>query len=526
MGDIDLQESPLQLGGKFLKYEVASVIGRGGFAWVYRGHDAFMGRDVAIKILHRKGGVTEDMLRRGQAEAKLLSRLRHPHIVEIYDAGVSEQNLLYIIMELLVGRSLSSALQTLGQLTLSEGLPLFLEIADAFETAHRMGAIHRDIKPENIFVTAKNHAKVLDFGIAKITDGANPQTTNQGLMIGTMKYMSPEQVQGQRVTPSSDIYCLGLVMYEAFSGIHPCFVNTEDASYRALAYKQVVEIPPSLDSIAKGIPRDLSRLVDRCISKRVSERYQSMAELVKALLACWAKVQHAEQNDRSAPVEPPRDLAGLEQLTNRAAQFSPVSMDRRVLAPPPPTPAPTHTLRVQGAIRVATVERPPQRTPSPHQGTPVIAPPVSRSVPARPIRVPTEPAKSRGNALWWSAILVGGVLGSVVFASGTHWYYNYLVSQRQNESSAVVVTPISETAQVTPKAAAAPPQVVSVVVPPIALPSASSVRVAISATVPSTAAPKPKKAKPSSMDAKLKAFQAEQAAEKQWDPDEPIFKNQ
>jgi serine/threonine-protein kinase len=554
MADVDLQESPLQLGVKFLKYDVAGVIGRGGFAWVYRGHDSFMGRDVAIKILHRKGGVTDDMLRRGQAEAKLLSRLRHSNIVEIYDAGVSEQNLLYIIMELLVGRSLSSALHELGQLTLGEGLPLFLEIADAFETAHRMGAIHRDIKPENIFVTEGNHGKVLDFGIAKITDGGNPLTTNQGMMIGTMKYMSPEQVQGQRVTPSSDIYCLGLVMYEAFSGIHPCFVNTDDASYRALAYKQVVEIPPSLDSVAKGIPRELSRLVDRCISKRVSERYQSMAELVKALQACLAKVQR----DGAPLTDAPRDLAGLTRQANMTPPFSPVNTDRRVLvrpndvevprevvedvAPVPAAPVPTHTLPGQGEPHLATLEMPPRPqspaspraaiekkvvSPSPQLGTPVIAPPVARSVSSRPVPRTKPRLRARANKSWWTAILVGGITGSALFASGTHWYYNYVVSKQRHATvvsgesvaagSAIVgvvsVTPLQEVTFV-----AAPPASVHSAAKTVTLPPT-----AVSSNSPSTTTPKPKKAKPNSMDAKLKAFQAEQAADKQWDPTVPLF---
>jgi serine/threonine protein kinase len=493
MVDIELNESPLQLGGKFLKYDVSSVIGRGGFAWVYRGYDAFMGRDVAIKILHRKGGVTDDMLRRGQAEAKLLSRLRHPHIVEIYDAGVSDQNLLYIIMELLVGRSLNSVLQSESRLTLSEGLPLFLEIADAFETAHRMGAIHRDIKPDNIFVTDGNHAKVLDFGIAKITDGSNPLTTNQGMMIGTMKYMSPEQVQGQRVTPSSDIYCLGLVMYEAFGGIHPCFVNTDDASYRALAYKQIVEIPPSLESIAKGIPRELSRLVDRCISKRISERFQSMAELVKALQACAAKLQR----DGAAP------RVVIENV-----------------APPKPE---------QKSIEQKPPE--PEQKPPP-LATPAAVPPVSRSVPVQQVHNAKLRANTRGNGLWWSAILAGGVLGSVAFAGGTHWFYGYLVSQRRNLASDVVRRAAAESVNVPPTVAVASREPSSSAVPPP--PAASSVAiapsvvtpVAASSRAPSTPTRKTKKAKLNSMDAKLKAFEAEQAAERQWDPTVPIFKGE
>ncbi|MGC4067246.1 MAG: protein kinase [Polyangiaceae bacterium] len=495
MTSFDVRESPLPIGGNFLKYEVRSVIGRGGFAWVFRAHDPFMGRDVAIRILHRPGGVTEDIQRRGQAEAKLLGRLRHPNIVEVYDGGLSENRLLYIVMELLLGRPLSAGLHGLGNLTLSEGLPLFIELADAFDAAHRQGAIHRDIKPENIFVIEGNHAKVLDFGIAKITDGGGPLTTNQGMMIGTMKYMSPEQVQGQRVTPCSDIYALGLVMYEAFAGVHPCFVTTPDDSFRALAYKQVMELPPSLASIQTGIPKDLSRLVDRCISKKISDRFQSMAELGRALRNCLERVT----GEGTAPFPPPRDLSGLDLRVREEAKFAQVQADSRVLpneaptvhqaeskASPalPSTVAKTRTLPggllAQPSSSLDALPRPRAANQEPRPSTPLPVAPVSAvpvvhsSVPppkpeAKPETKPSSaqrpspksgvPRESRSTPVstrppgrvaisarpWLMPLVSGAVLGSLTFGTGTHFYLNRLSSARAEpmDSNASAASPVT-----------------------------------------------------------------------------------
>jgi serine/threonine-protein kinase len=156
----DAQQGPLGLGEKFLKYSIREIVGKGGHAWVYSGRDDFFDRDVAIKLLHRPGGVTADMLRRGRAEAQLLSRLRHPNVVEVVDAGITDAGQLYIVMELLRGKTLREILRERHRLAPAETLRLFLQIADGVEAAHKLGAIHRDLKPENLFV--------LDDGTPKI----------------------------------------------------------------------------------------------------------------------------------------------------------------------------------------------------------------------------------------------------------------------------------------------------------------------------------------------------------------------
>jgi serine/threonine-protein kinase len=214
---------PLRLGEKFQKYVIRRLVGRGGHAWVCHGHDPFLERDVAIKVLHRPGGATRDMLRRGHAEAKLLYRLKHPNIVEVLDAGITDEGLLYIVMELLEGRTLREILRARGRLSVRDALPLFVRMTEGVEAAHSAGAIHRDLKPENVFLLHDNTPKILDFGIAKLVDSAGI-TTEKDVLHGTMLYMAPEQLDGYRATARSDVYAFGLTLYETLVGRHPCLL--------------------------------------------------------------------------------------------------------------------------------------------------------------------------------------------------------------------------------------------------------------------------------------------------------------
>ncbi len=308
---------PVEVGEKFLKYAVLELIGRGGHAWVYRCRDDFMSREVAIKILHRPvGGVTPEMVKRGQAEAKLLHRLKHRNIVDVFDAGVTEHGLVYIVMELLRGRTLRSALQACGKLTVDEVLGLFEEIANGVELAHQERAIHRDLKPENVFLCEGNRPKVLDFGIAKFVDAA-AWTTRRDIVHGTMLYMSPEQLYGFGVSCRSDVYSLGLMMYEALLGQHPYFLAKESPNVKQMAWIVATYAPPALDTLDITIPASLARLVARAMSKNSEERFKTMAELATALAACRERYR-GEQLQAPAG----RDLSSLE--VRRAPTLSPV----------------------------------------------------------------------------------------------------------------------------------------------------------------------------------------------------------
>jgi serine/threonine protein kinase len=280
------EDGPLKIGSRFLKYEVKALLGRGGHAWVYHGFDAFMGRNVAIKIVHRSGGVTRDMLRRGQAEAQFLSRLKHPNIVEVIDAGMTDEGLLYIVMELLQGRSLYDIVREEKRLEPQEALTVFAAIADALQAAHDAGAIHRDLKPGNVYVVKDNRPKVLDFGIAKIVDAA--WTTQQDVVLGTVFYMSPEQLQARNLTRHTDIYSLGVMLYEVLSGVH--YIRRAAAAkgvslqniYSVIPFVVHEDVTP-LHQIDPSIPPHIGRIVDRCMAKSPDQRFDSMRDVAAAL---------------------------------------------------------------------------------------------------------------------------------------------------------------------------------------------------------------------------------------------------
>jgi serine/threonine-protein kinase len=274
---------PVELGSHFAGYRVLELIGQGGQACVFRVHDEFLKKDFALKVLFRAGGVTQEMLTRGQTEAQFLSSVRHPHIVEVVRAGI-ERGLLFIVMELLQGRPLHVVQHLAGRLEVEEVLALAAQVADALAFAHEHQALHRDLKPENVFVCRNNSAKVLDFGVAKLAGGGGWQT-QQNLVVGTMLYMSPEQLLGQPLTPASDVYALGLIMYTALSGQHPCLLETDAPSHEELARLQILRVPPRLEQLAAHVPADVGELVAHALAKEPGERIASMAAFGRAIRA-------------------------------------------------------------------------------------------------------------------------------------------------------------------------------------------------------------------------------------------------
>ncbi len=289
MAAVNALES-LNVGDRFLtKYQIRGLIGRGGQATVYHGYDTFIDRDVAIKIMTDAFDSNREHSRRAQMEARVLCRLQHPNIVHVYDAGSTDSGAIYIIMELLKGRTLREVLRDVRQLTVYEALSLGAQIADGVNVAHRQQVIHRDLKPENIIVVDRNVIKVLDFGIAKFLT-LTGMTTQRDTLRGTMWYISPEHVQGLGVTGRSDIYALGSILYEAICGTPPCLVGLQEISTPSVAWSQISRIPPQLDELVPEVPPHVGRLIHRMLAKDPTERPASMAEVAAALRSTCARL--------------------------------------------------------------------------------------------------------------------------------------------------------------------------------------------------------------------------------------------
>jgi serine/threonine-protein kinase len=374
---------------------VLELIGQGGHACVFRVHDEFLDKCFALKVLFSAGGVTPEMLRRGQTEAQFLSSVRHPHIVEVVRAGI-ERGLLFIVMELLVGRPLQVVLQLAGRLEVEEVLALGAQVTDALAFAHERKALHRDLKPDNLFVCPYNTAKVLDFGIAKLADGGGWQT-QRDLVVGTMLYMSPEQLLGQPLTPASDVYALGLIMYTALLGRHPCLLESDAPSHEELARMQILRVPPRLDQLAAHVPDDVGQLVAHALAKEPGARIASMVAFGRAIREALER-----RLDRARGAGIPLQVRDLSSCDfNGAATQTAGAEAAGALA----TRTDIHVLPSVGfEQRPGAVA-----TPAPLAGDPT---PSARSAPAA-----AKPARYRGAAMASAAFAAVAIAGAWLLAS-------------------------------------------------------------------------------------------------------------
>ncbi len=276
----------LAAGSKLGPYEIVAPLGAGGMGEVYRARDARLGREVAIKVLPASLSSDPERLRRFELEARAASALNHPNILSIYDIG-SHEGAPFLVTELLEGETLRERLRS-GLLPVRKAVEVGMQMAQGVAAAHEKGIVHRDLKPANIFLTRDGRAKVLDFGLAKLTQRADsglgetqslerpadPQT-EAGVVLGTASYMSPEQVRGKPADARSDIFALGTILYEMFSG-RRTFEKESSAETMAAILK---EDPPELCGEGKKIPPAVERVVRHCLEKNPAERYQSARDL-------------------------------------------------------------------------------------------------------------------------------------------------------------------------------------------------------------------------------------------------------
>lgn len=290
----------LEQGSRLGPYEIDSQAGAGGMGEVYKATDTRLHRTVAIKVLPGNVAGATEFRERFQREAKAISSLNHPNICTLYDVG-HDNGIDYLVMEYLEGETLDQRLKR-GKLDQSEALEIATQITSALQTAHRRGLVHRDIKPGNIILT-KSGAKLLDFGLAKLQtnivtdmggDTVATPVTGAGAIVGTLQYMSPEQMEGKDADSRSDIFSLGATIYEMLTG-ERAFSGDSQASLVGSVMRQV---PRDISEIRPGCPKTLDRIINKCLEKDPDERWQTAKDLHDELI--WAESIDLDTGSSSA----------------------------------------------------------------------------------------------------------------------------------------------------------------------------------------------------------------------------------
>jgi serine/threonine protein kinase len=280
------------LGQTLKQYRIDSLLGQGGMGVVYRGHDTKLQRPVALKLLTPELTTDPERRKRFLREARAAARISHPAIAQIYDVDEHE-GAIFIAMEWVEGKTIRELIQA-KDMDLLGAIDVAIQVAEGLAKAHETGIVHRDIKPANVILTREGHAKILDFGLAKLTDagdsglagggGVAPDVstltqTRVGAVLGTAAYMSPEQVRGQAVDARSDLFSLGVMLFEMATWELPFHRDTLMDTMHAVAFDET----PSVHAFRANLPVDLQRIVSRCLRKRPDDRYPDARALVQDL---------------------------------------------------------------------------------------------------------------------------------------------------------------------------------------------------------------------------------------------------
>jgi tRNA A-37 threonylcarbamoyl transferase component Bud32 len=399
------------------RYRLIEKVGEGGAAEVYRARDERLGRMVAIKRL-RPQFTTDDASRsRFTIEARTAAGLSHPNIVDVYDFGESPDGSMWIAMQYVEGQNLKDLLHRRGRMTAAEVVQIVQQVCAALSVAHAKGLIHRDVKPQNIMIDRAGDVRLTDFGIVKALSG--PELTMTGMTFGTAAYLSPEQATGEPLSPASDIYALGCVMYEMLAGTPP-FTGENPA---VVAYKQVWEQPRPLHDLVPEVPPSLESIVMRCLNKEPARRYPSTDMLAADLAAMSTAFNQPTQmvpvgTAGAAPGVVAGGVAAADtpvalEVTPRAETSQPIPMPGAAQHVPPvfaQTTAPAASL----PMGVGQATRPVAAPYSP----PPPAPTAQRAVPydTRASRVTVVDTNRRGGAgvLLPLALLLLVLLGGII----------------------------------------------------------------------------------------------------------------
>jgi len=310
------------------RYRLLEVIGRGGMATVHRALHLALEREVAIKLMAPQMAADDEARARFLREARAASRLQHPNTISILDFGVDEQERLFLVMELLRGQSLSDLLRSREPLPPPRVVRLMAQVCGSLQEAHSQGLVHRDMKPSNVFVTevagVPDSVKVLDFGLAKsFGEGGLPDATitRSGQVLGTPLYMSPEQAQGEPLGPPSDLYSVGVILYQALTGQPPF----EGPSHPQILFKHCFTEPTDPRDLvtSHAVPADLAAVALQALAKAPEDRYHHAADFRAALLSCEAASQPYAPSPGAAPILPADlpsgALSGRSMILSREA---------------------------------------------------------------------------------------------------------------------------------------------------------------------------------------------------------------
>src|SRR3954469_4843792 len=300
------------------RFRLDEKVGAGGMSSVYRAFDPTLERWVAIKLMHRDISTDPDQLERFRREARAVASLNHPHVVTVIDAG-EDEGAPYIVFEYVEGETLKDRIRRLGMLPVPEAVAYAIEIGRALMAAHAARLVHRDVKPQNVLVDPEGRAKVTDFGIARSMEAHGLTAT--GRVLGTTDYVSPEQALGHQVSEQSDVYSLGVCLYEMLTGEIPFRADTQVA----VAMKHVQEPLPDVQRRRPEVSATLARVVERATAKETERRYATVDEMVHDLEEVLA-IEAARAGETSGEA-----TAVLQSLPGDTAEFAP----RRLRRPRP-----------------------------------------------------------------------------------------------------------------------------------------------------------------------------------------------
>ncbi len=454
------------------RYEVLAPLGKGGMGMVYKARDHKLEEVVAIKVLRHEVASDADMERRFRTEIKLARRVRHRNVCGIHEYG-EDGGLRYIAMEYVEGTDLRKVLTDRGALPLDQAFEVCIRVSEGLQAIHDAGIIHRDLKTANLMVDGHGIVRLMDFGIAKQAGGeATLGATATGLIIGTPEYMSPEQARGEKIDFRSDIYSMGILSYEIFTGHVPFRGETPIATI----FQHLQNAPPLEGDAVKGLPRELLDVLRRTLAKTAAERYSSAAEYAQALSQArdaagiappaLSVTPHPSSLSVGGPLTPsPRTPSGLTPSPTARPATGPSPTARPtgpVTARPPSSPGTGRAPAAQSAATAPKTISTPVPTMRP-TAPPTVMQPIPEARDAAPTRVvPAQPQPLHAPAPWAPArpgvspALVAGAAGLLVLMGGAALYFATRGAAQPDTKVSEVTTLAPQPSVTTPRPTAVP----------------------------------------------------------------------